>query len=144
MNPSEQETKDYMESIRILEEKNNKMILSIDNGRKIDNQYSTYLNNKNTDKKILLFFHMDGCPGCIIIDYLIKYNPEIKSIINSKYDLIMINGQKTKTKLIQKYNVYSYPYMVVIDSEENIIKKNTGCNVIGGADINLIAWLNHE
>lgn len=143
--PSAQETENYLESIKILEEKYNNTILSISNGKKIDKNYTDSLQSiTNTNKKILLFFHMDGCPGCIIIDYLMKYNEEIKSIINSKYHLIIINGQKTKTSLIEKYNIYSYPCLIQINSEEKIIKKNIGCDVIGGADINLIKWLNDD
>lgn len=142
MIPSEQEKKEYAESIKMLENKKKKHLESIEHGTKVGIEYKLALDRmKDNNKNMLLFFHMDGCPGCKVYDYLMKYNDEIKYIIDSKYELILINGQKTRTELIQKYGIYNYPSLIMLDKNEKKIKQNIGCEIDGGVENNLINWL---
>jgi hypothetical protein len=53
----------------------------------------------------------------------------------------MCGVSDTQTSLIQKYNIYSYPTCMIIDSSEKIIKQKIGCKVEGGPDKNFLNWL---
>lgn len=78
---------------------------------------------KNQNKKVLLFFSADYCGWChkqkeIILD------PEVAENL-SDYIVCYVDTVERKD-LSTKYKVRSIPSYFVVDSDENIIKKNTG------------------
>jgi thiol:disulfide interchange protein len=95
---------------------------------------------KNNKQHIFLLFYMTGCDGCNIIRYLIDTNTQVQNYLK-KYIVLTCDVSNTKTNLVQKYNLYSYPAYFIIDSNEKIIKQKIGLSVDGGPERNFISWL---
>lgn len=140
--PTQEEIQAYESALSELENKQKNKELAMINGKQVEIDYFHAIeNSKASNKNIFILFYMDGCAGCTVIKYLVEYNEEITKILED-YEILLINMSKTSTQLSNKYNVYNYPSYFIIDSSENILKKNTGCFTKNGADRNLINWLN--
>lgn len=132
----------YLKSLAKLEEKERVKKQARENGIKFLEQYKQTLEiAKKENKKIFLLFYMEGCDGCNVIKYIIDNDKQVKNYLN-KYILLTCNISNTITNLAQKYNLYSYPAYFIIDGNEKILKQKTGANIDGGAERNLINWLN--
>jgi thiol:disulfide interchange protein len=131
----------YLESLERLKAKENIKKQSIENGEKFLAQYKETLEkSKKENKKIFLLFYLEKCDGCNVVKYLIDNNRMVRDCLD-KYLVLTCNISKTRTGLVEKYNVYSYPSYFIIDSSQKILKKNTGISVEGGPEINIINWL---
>lgn len=132
---------EYLKSLSKLEEREKFSILANENGKDFELQYKKTLELiQQNNKQILLLFYMSGCDGCNIIKYLLDNDTSIKEIIYNKYELLMCNITNTKTNLIQKYNIYSYPTCFIIDANEKIVKKKIGIKVINKPENDLLDW----
>lgn len=132
---------EYDNSFSKLQEKDRLNKLYAENGRNFLAQYQETLTlAKNNKQHIFLLFYMTGCDGCNIIRYLIDTNTQVQNYLK-KYIVLTCDVSNTKTNLVQKYNLYSYPAYFIIDSNEKIIKQKIGLSVDGGPERNLINWL---
>lgn len=131
----------YLESLKRLKEKENIKKQSIENGKNFLVKYKETLQKSKTEnKKIFLLFYLDKCDGCNVVKYIIDNNKEVQNYLN-KYLILTYNASITRTELIEKYNVYTYPTYFIIDSNGKILKKNIGIAVEGGPARNIINWL---
>lgn len=131
----------YLKSLAKLEEKENLHILATENGKIFEKEYGDILQKaKDENKHIFLLFTLSGCDGCNVLKYTIENNKEVKDHLE-KYIVLNCDISITKTQLIQKYNLYSYPAYFIIDSNEKILKKKVGCTVSGGPERNFLNWL---
>jgi len=132
---------EYDNSVSRLQEKERLNKLYAENGKNFLIQYQDTLQlSKNNKQHIFLLFYMPGCDGCNIIKYLIDNDNQVQNYLK-KYMVLMCDVSNTKTNLVQKYNLYSYPAYFIIDSNEKIIKQKIGCSVLGGPERNFINWL---
>lgn len=131
----------YLKSLAKLEEKENLHILATENGKIFEKEYRDILQKaKDENKHIFLLFTLSGCDGCNVLKYTIENNKKVKDYLE-KYIVLNCDISITKTQLIQKYNLYSYPAYFIIDSNEKILKKKVGCPVSGGPERNFLNWL---
>lgn len=132
---------DYEKSLAKLEDKEKLSILATENGAAFMTQYREALDKaKHDNGHIFILFYMKGCDGCNVVKYLITNNEDIKVSL-SKYQILICDLSTTKTSLVQKYNVYSYPYCIIIDSNEKILKQKTGIKVLKGPENDILDWL---
>lgn len=132
----------YLKSLAKLEEKEKAKQQAVENGKKFLEEYKKSLEtSKKEHKKIFLLFYMEGCDGCNVIKYIIDNNKQVQNYLD-KYIVVTCNISKTYTNLAQKYNLYSYPAYFIIDGNEKKLKEKIGVTIQGGAERNLINWLN--
>ncbi len=144
MLPSEQETKDYETALLQVKTSQENKIKARTAGKKIEEEYNFKLNSmKETHRQMFMLFTMDGCPACKVIKYLIRYNQDIKNALDP-YEIMIINVTNVDCHLVKKMNVYSYPAYFMIDKDENIIKKNYGCNALHDPVIPIVNWINMQ
>ncbi len=140
--PSEQETNDYNAALLQVKASQEKKIKARIAGKKIEEEYNFKVNSmKETNKQMFILFAMDGCPACKVLKYLIQYNEDIRNALDP-YEVIIVNISNVECHLVKKMNVYSYPAYFVIDKDENIIKKNFGCNVLDDPVAPILNWIN--
>lgn len=133
---------DYLQSLAKLQNKENLSIVATENGIKFLKDYELALEqSKTNNKKILLCFHMKGCDGCNVVNYILNNNNIIKNILDN-YIVLFYSINDTKTKLIQQYNVYSYPACYIINSNEKVLKQKIGIKVLNGPENDILNWLN--
>lgn len=138
---SDNEKNEYLSSLESLKEQQLKRREAIENGKKIRSEYDSKLQNmKESNKKMLLLFTMQGCPACTVLKYITKYNSDVNQILD-KVEFITIDGATTQIDLTTKYNIYSYPYYIILDKEENIVAKNMGCNGLADPAAEFASWL---
>lgn len=131
----------YLKSLAKLEEKEKLHQLAVENGKLFEKEYTDTLKKaKDENKHIFLLFTLSGCDGCNVLKYTIENNKKVKDYLE-KYIVLNCDISITKTQLIQKYNLYSYPAYFIIDSNEKVIKKQIGCLVLGGPEHHFINWL---
>jgi len=132
----------YIKSLTKLQEKEKLSLLASENGHKFLEQYKNALDTaKKDNKNIFLLFYMMGCDGCNIVKYLADNNDSVKNAL-SNYIILYYNVTQTKTPLVQKYNIYSYPTCLIINSTEKIIKQKIGIKVGDDPSVDFLAWLN--
>lgn len=132
---------DYQKSLAKLETREKLSLLASENGKKFLEEYNNSLAiAKKENKNIFLFFHMNGCDGCNVVKYILDNNDNIKQVL-SNYIVLHYNVTETKTNLVQKYNVYSYPACYLVNAEEKVIKQKMGIKVLDGPEKDLSAWL---
>ena len=78
------------------------------------------MNNSNISKA--LYFYVEHCLGC-------KITTPRMGMLESKISVTKINGDKNK-KLTKEYDVGYYPTIVILDKNNNILKKEFGANKI--------------
>ena len=131
----------YLKSLAKLEEKEKANKIAFENGKIFTALYDETI-KKATDenKQIFLLFTLSGCDGCNVIKYIIDNNQQVKNYLD-KYLILNCDVSTTRTNLVQKYNVYSYPAYFIIDSNSKIVKQKIGCSVLGGPETHFINWL---
>jgi thioredoxin-related protein len=94
-------------------------------------------NNINSDKKVMLYFHITNCPYCIRMERNTLKDKKIKKLIDESFVFVDINTQKDgkvlfRKKLYQnkefsdKYNVQFFPTILFLDKENEVIYKARG------------------
>lgn len=83
---------------------------------------------KDTNKNILLVFHAKWCVPCQKMDYEVfkslrfKWKIKQKDLLKTSVDI----DQEKNKDLVIKYNIKTVPYYIVLDKNENVIKKDQG------------------
>lgn len=131
----------YLKSLAKLEEKEKANKIAFENGQTFAKEYKDTLQKaKDQNKHIFLLFTLSGCDGCNVLKYIIQNDKRVQNYLD-KYLLINCDISTTRTNLIEKYNLYSYPAYFIIDSNEKTLKKGIGCTVGGGPERNFLNWL---
>jgi|688.fasta_scaffold00568_61 hypothetical protein len=133
---------EYLKSLTKLQEREKLSLLASENGKKFLEEYKKALETaKKDNKQIFLLFYMVGCDGCNVIKYLLDNNDSIKNIL-SNYIVLYYNATQTRSSLVQKYNIYSYPACLIINDSEKVIKQKLGIKVFDDPSVDFLAWLN--
>ena len=93
-------------------------------------QWSTDLNQaladaKATNKSVFVDFYGTSCSYCREMDEGTYTSPKVIEKLNQNYVLVRVDVDKTPT-LSSKYQAYSLPTMVILDSSGNEIKRIIG------------------
>ncbi len=103
---------------------------STDNNQSADDlKWNTDMNSalnmaQNTNKLILVDVYAPWCGYCKEMDKETLQNPEVQQKL-SNYVLLRINGDENP-ELMQKYQVYGYPTVLIIDPRGNLVKRIYG------------------
>lgn len=132
---------EYLKSLSKLEEREKLSVISTENGKIFTSQYLHSIEkSRQNNTNIFILFYMKGCDACNIIKYIIDNDNNIKEAL-SKYEILFCDTSNTKTNLVQKYNIYSYPTCLIIDSNEKVIKQKIGIKVMNGPQNDFLVWL---
>jgi len=138
---SEEQRKEYDQAFNVLKEQQIKRREATANGQKIKQDYLAKLEvMKQTNRKMFLLFTMQGCGACTVLKYTLQYDDRIQSILNN-FEQLSVDATTTQTDLTNKFNVYSYPFYLIIDKDENIVGKNMGCDAINGPANTFLSWI---
>jgi thioredoxin 1 len=80
---------------------------------------------KATNKSIFIDFYADWCPYCKEMDEGTYTDPLVKAKLVENYVLLKVNVDENSA-LSSKYQAYSLPTMVIIDSNGNKLKSIIG------------------
>lgn len=131
----------YEDSLKKLFKKEQEHKVAVMNGISFMEKYKQALvSAKNENKNILILFHVSGCDGCIVTEYILD-NSEILKEQLSNYIILKHTSSEIRTNLPTKFNIYSYPTILIINYEEKIIKQKIECRVSGGPDKHILQWL---
>lgn len=87
--------------------------------------------SKKTNKAILIDFYFTGCPPCAKLKKEVFQDQELYKKITDKYLVYFYNRDEENGKLKRKLNISSYPTIIVMDHEKNVLKRFSG---YGGKD----------
>jgi len=76
---------------------------------------------KATNKKVVLFFSMEGCVWCEKMKQEVLVDSSVKNMLG-QYVFVELKD----SPIAQKYNVQSYPTCVMIDSQEKVVSQLFG------------------
>jgi thioredoxin-related protein len=142
--PTSEEIKEYEEALIEVRNVQLQKVKARELGKAVEEEYQFKIASmKQTDKQMFMLFAMDGCPSCKILKHLITYNEDIIEALKP-YEVMIINVSQADTHLIKKMNVYSFPGYFVIDKNEQVLKKNYGCNVLHDPVLPLVNWINMQ
>lgn len=79
---------------------------------------------QNSNKLVLVDVYAPWCGWCKEMDKNTFQNPQVQQKL-SNYVLVRVNGDENPD-LTRKYQVYSYPTILILDSTGNLIKTITG------------------
>jgi thiol:disulfide interchange protein DsbD len=80
---------------------------------------------KNTNKSVFVDFHADWCAYCQKMDEGTYTDSQVKEKLTQDYVLVKVNVDENQN-LSSKYQAYSLPTMVILDSDGNEIKRIIG------------------
>ena len=80
---------------------------------------------KSTNKTIFADFYADWCGYCKEMDQGTYTDPQVQAKLNQNYVLLKVNVDENPS-LSSKYQTYSLPTMVIIDSSGNEVKRIVG------------------
>lgn len=136
-----EQAKEYNEAFDILKEQQTKRREAVANGQNVKAEYLAKIDiMKQTNRKMFLLFTMQGCGACTVLKYTLQYDDRIQSILNN-FEQIFIDVSSVQIDLVNKFNVYSYPFYLIIDKDENIVAKNMGCDAINGPANTFLSWI---
>lgn len=80
---------------------------------------------KDTNKKIFVYFSSDWCAYCTEMDEVTFQNPQVIEKLTQNYVLLKVNVDEN-AELSQKYQAYSLPTIIILDSNSNEINRIIG------------------
>lgn len=142
-NPTQEETLEFEKALKILEEQQEERNKAFFKGADIERRVSDAISRaKTSGKNVFLLFHIHGCNGCTVINYLVQHDPTIVKVLEDHYEVVLAEMTDAQTELVNKYNVYSFPTYLLLDSDGSVYKQNYGCYLHGlGVAHNLLEWL---
>lgn len=81
--------------------------------------------SKETDQKVLVYFGADWCKYCIIMKDVLYDNEVYQSLKDKNLIFVEINVDENSS-VKKKYSVRSIPDIILINKNENILKRNKG------------------
>lgn len=144
--PTQEETDNFETALKVLREQNEERNRAFNKAREIEESYNKALFNiKQNGKKLFILFHLDGCYGCTVMNYIVQYNEAIVQELENNYEVLIAEMSGVQSHLVDKYNLYSFPTYIVIDNNEHILKQNYGCYIQGaGVEYNFLQWLKND
>jgi thioredoxin-related protein len=105
------------------------------------------------DKLIFIDVFEVGCKYCRAMEREVYPDSTVKIVLEGGYIPAKINGNgeeqieflgsaTTGAELAQKYGIYAFPSVMILDAEGNLIKKNTG--YMGVDDLRRFLYLKEE
>ena len=96
----------------------------------INLQWNTDLNSalkesQKSNKLVFIDFYADWCGYCKELNKETFTDQKVKEKFAQKYVLVKINGD-LYPDITSKYKVYGYPTLIILDSNGNEIKRQTG------------------
>lgn len=93
-------------------------------------QWGTDLNQamqeaKTTNKSIFVDFYADWCTYCREMDDVTYTDPQVKEKLTHNYVLVKVDVDKN-SDISSKYQAYSLPTMIILDSNGNQLKRIIG------------------
>jgi len=87
------------------------------------------------NKRVLLMVGGNWCPWCHKLHHLFDTDQAIRSVLNSEYELVMVDSQADESVLAKwKIEPQGYPYLTVLDpSGKKVTEQETGSLEIGNA-----------
>lgn len=79
---------------------------------------------KNTNKLVLVDVYAPWCGYCKEMDKNTFQNPKVQEKL-SNYVLVKVNGDENPD-FVMKYQIYSYPTVLILDPDGNIVKTVSG------------------
>lgn len=93
---------------------------------KWDNDYNHAVQEaKNTNKKIFVYFYADWCAYCTQMDEVTYASSEVKEKLTQNYVLLKLDVD-ANPQLSQKYQAYSLPTIIILDSNGQEINRIIG------------------
>lgn len=77
-------------------------------------------------KLVFIDFYTTWCAPCKTMTKLIFPLPEVGEVYNKEFVNIKLDAEKEGLKAAKKYNVQSYPTLLFLDSQGNVVFKETG------------------
>jgi thioredoxin-related protein len=82
---------------------------------------------KTENKPILLYFHFNGCSGCITMEKTTFINKEIVEFVNKNFICYSVNISYQEGKETNEiYNIKGFPTFLFLDFKGNIIHEVIG------------------
>lgn len=111
-------------------QKNTKKQQDQTSNSEINIQWNTDLNAalelaQKSNKLVFADFYADWCGYCKQLDEDTFVNQNVKEKFSQSYVLVKINVDQNP-ELASKYQVYSLPTMIIMDSNGNVIKRQEG------------------
>ena len=80
-----------------------------------------------TPQIAFLFFQINGCGACIRMEKTVFTDSTVANLLNKNFLYLNINAKKGEgIETGRKYQVISFPTMVICDAENNVLAKNIG------------------
>ena len=73
--------------------------------------------SRESKKPVLLYFTLDGCPACELMNTETLRDPKVVYYINNNFVPIKIDA--SNSDLLDKYGVTSFPTIVMLSSKNN-------------------------
>ena len=81
----------------------------------------------NEEKNVMLYFHFDGCGGCVKMEKTAFLDPNVKQYYEKNFVLHEVNTQKgAGIQTNQIYNVQTHPTFLFLNSQGEVIHKVVG------------------
>lgn len=81
--------------------------------------------SKDTDNKVFIYFGADWCKYCSLMKKNTFENKEVDKYLLKNFIILNLDVDKNK-EIKEKYNIKTLPSYLVIDKNEEVIKKSSG------------------
>ncbi|MGL4669709.1 MAG: thioredoxin family protein [Methanobacteriaceae archaeon] len=100
--------------------------LSVTNGIKWQNNLDSAIEEaKSSNKKVLVYFEANWCSYCKQMNDETFTDSNVQKTINNNYIPVAIDGDENPD-LCSKYNVFSYPTIIILDPNGNKVDEIPG------------------
>lgn len=97
--------------------------LSADDGIKEKINWSAYADAKHQNKdnrKYFIYFYIDQCPACDMMEKQTFKNKNVINYINSHFTPVRVNARK-ESKLVSRFGIWGFPHLKFLTPEGNNI-----------------------
>ncbi len=82
-----------------------------------------------TNKRVLIEFGANWCPGCRVLGAVLKENAEVSAALIKDFVLVFVNtetesGRKLQEKYVPKRQQNSIPHLAVLDASGKVLKNH--------------------
>jgi beta-lactamase regulating signal transducer with metallopeptidase domain len=84
---------------------------------------------RETNKRVLIEFGANWCPGCRVLGAVLKENAEVSAALKKDFVLVFVNtesesGRKLQEKYVPKRQQNSIPHLAVLDASGRVLKND--------------------
>ena len=97
---------------------------------------------RETNKRVLIEFGANWCPGCRDLGVLLKENVELSTAIKKGYVLVLVDtdydsGKKIDEKYVPRRQRYGIPHLAVLDSTGKVLVNDDTSSFAEGDDFEI-------